>query len=84
MLANPFQENAAGRACAGLSGLLASPHQFTATRSMKMSLADPIQGLWRSRWDLELANYLPQKWLFLGKMFDGILEWPQIWPRAQW
>lgn len=61
MLANPFQEKAAGRACAGLSGLFASPHQFTATCAVKVSLAGPIQGLWGPRWDLKIANYLPQK-----------------------
>lgn len=39
MLVNPFQENVAGRACAGLSGLLASPRQFTATCAVvKVSL----------------------------------------------
>lgn len=61
MLANPCQENTAGRVCAGLRGLLASPHQFTATRAVKVSLAAAIQALWGPRWDLEIANYLPQK-----------------------
>lgn len=59
--AKPFQENTAGRACAGLSVLLASPRQFTATCAVKVSLAGAIEGLWGPRWDLEIANYLPQK-----------------------
>ena len=34
--------------------------------------------------DWEMENLFVTEIPPLGEMFAGILEWPQIWPRAQW